>query len=279
MGKWFTKFFKDQGFSVIISNRTKRKTEVLQDELGVKVADNFIEAIKGVNWILLCVSFDSLDVVLKEIGPYVRSDQVVMDINSIKEIPVNLLHKYVKNGVKLGTHPVFGPGAKNLKGQNFVLTPTSKEDKVFAEEYKIWLEKRGAVVTILSPRNHDMLMSIVLGFPHFLGLVAGDTLVNLTGFVDAKNVGGASYKLLLTLIEAVSSEEPKFYSNLHVSLPEIEKVETLFLEKVEDWLKLVKDKNCQSFANKMEILKKKLEELDPEYEQAYKDMYRLIDDC
>jgi len=139
------------------------------------------------------------------------------------------------------------------------------------------LEKRGANVSVLSPRKHDMLMSLVLGFPHFVGLVAGETLAGNEGFVGAKAVSGATYKLLLTLVEAVSSEEPVFYSNLHMSLPEIQKIEGLFLEKVEEWLKLVKSKDCDGFSSKMQHVKMRLKELDPEYEQAYQAMYKLLD--
>jgi len=278
MGRWFTKLFKTEGFSVVVSSRTKSKTEALKTEFGIDVASSNVEAVDGADWILLCVSLDSLDAVLREIGSHVHPDQVVMDIGSIKEIPVNLLHKYVKHGVSLGTHPVFGPGARSLEGQNFVLTPVSNEEKSFADEFRGWLEKRGAVVSVLSPRKHDELMSLVLGVPHFVGLVAGDTLVNTSNFVEAKQVGGATYKLLLTLAEAVSSEEPVFYSNLHMSLPEMEKIEGLFLEKVTEWLKLVKTKNCAGFSRKMKQVKKRLNELDPDYEQAYRAMYRLLDD-
>lgn len=278
MGRWFTKCFQYQGFSVVVSSRTKSKAEALKSEFGVQVASSNVDALEGANWILLCVSLESFDAVLKEIGPHVQPDQVVMDIGSIKEIPVNLLHKHVKQGVTLGTHPVFGPGAKSLQGQNFVLTPIEDKEKQFSDEFKDWLEKRGATISVLSPKQHDMLMSLVLGFPHFVGLVAGDTLVNTSGFVDAKTVGGASYKMLLTLAEAVSSEEPKFYSNLHMSLPEMEKIEGLFLERVEEWLNLVKNKNCEGFQAKMEQLKRRLKELDPDYERAYKDMYSLLDD-
>lgn len=278
MGRWFTKYFHDQGFSVIVSSRTKSKAEALGTEFGVDIARNNVDSLDGSDWILICVSLESLDDVLKEIGPHVRPNQIVMDISSIKEIPVNLLHKYVEQGVVLGTHPVFGPGAKSLQGQNVVLTPVTEEENRFAVEFKNWLEKRGATVSILSPNGHDVLMSLVLGFPHFVGLVAGDTLVDTLDFVDAKNVGGASYKLLLTLIEAVSSEEPQFYSNLHMSLPEMEKIEEIFLEKVEEWLKLVKNKNCQGFSTKMEQLKNRLKEMDPDYEKAYKKMYSLLDE-
>jgi len=278
MGRWFTRFFKDEGFSVVVSSRTRSKLEALRDEFGVELADSNVEAVEGADWVLVCVSLDGLEAVLMEIGSRIQSGQVVMDIGSIKEIPVNLLHKYVKKGITLGTHPVFGPGAKSLEGQNFVLTPVNEEEKRFAGEFKGWLEERDAKVAVTSPRRHDELMSLVLGFPHFVGLVAGDALMNNSDFVEAKQVGGASYKLLLTLVEAVSSEEPVFYSNLHMSLPEVEKIEGLFLEKVEEWLELVRHKDRSGFTRKMEQVKKRLQELDPDYERYYQVMYRLLDD-
>ena len=278
MGRWFTKYFHSEGFSVVVSSRTRSKAEALGAEFGVEVARNNVDALDGADWILLCVSLDSLDAVLGEIGSQVRPDQIVMDIGSIKEIPVNLLHKHVEHAVTLGTHPVFGPGAKSLEGQNFVLTPVGDEEKRFAGEFRDWMKARGAVVSIMAPRKHDLLMSMVLGFPHFVGLVTGDALVNTSDFVGAKAVGGATYKLLLTLAEAVSSEEPGFYSNLHMSLPEMAKIEGLFLSKVEAWLQLVKNKDCSGFSRKMEQVKKRLKELDPEYDQAYRAMYRLLDE-
>jgi len=278
MGRWFTRFFKDEGYSVVVSSRTRSKAEALRDEFGAEAADSNVEAVQGADWVLLCVSLDGLEPVLKEIGSHIRAGQVVMDIGSIKEIPVQLLHKYVKNGVTLGTHPVFGPGAKGVGGQNFVLTPVNEEERRFAAEFKGWLEERGAEVAILAPRRHDELMALVLGFPHFVGLVAGDALVNRSDFVEAKRVGGASYKLLLTLAGAVAAEEPVFYSNLHMSLPEMEQIEELFLSKVEEWLKLVKTKDCGGFGRKMEEVKKRLQELDPDFERYYRLMYRLLDD-
>jgi len=278
MGRWFTRFFKDEGFSVVVSSRTRSKLEALRDEFGVELADSNLEAVEGADWVLVCVSLDGLEAVLMEIGSRIQSGQVVMDIGSIKEIPVNLLHKYVKKGITLGTHPVFGPGAKSLEGQNFVLTPVNEEERRFAAEFKGWLEERDAKVAVTSPRRHDELMSLVLGFPHFVGLVAGDALMNNSDFVEAKEVGGASYKLLLTLAGAVAAEEPVFYSNLHMSLPEMEKIEGLFLEKVEEWLDLVRRKDCSGFSRKMEQVKKRLQELDPDYERYYQVMYRLLDD-
>jgi len=278
MGRWFARLFKDEGYSVVVSSRTRSKAEALRNELGVELADTNVDAIEGADWILLCVSLDSLEPALKEVTSYIKAGQAVMEISSIKEIPVNMLHKYVTKGVTLGTHPVFGPGAKSLEGQNFVLTPVQEEEKRFAEEFKDWLEARGANVTFMVPRRHDRLMSLVLGFPHFVGLVAGDALLDNQDYAEAKKVGGATYQMLLTLAGAVAAEEPGFYSNLHMSLPEMEKIEGLFLDKVEEWLKLVKQKDCSGFRNKMEQVKKRLREVDPDYEKYYGLMYRLLDD-
>ncbi|UCC58145.1 MAG: prephenate dehydrogenase/arogenate dehydrogenase family protein [Candidatus Bathyarchaeum sp.] len=278
MGRWFTKFFKEEGYSVIVSSRTREKLLALKDEFGVEMAESNVAAIEGADRVLLCVPLENLEAVLEEISSHIRSKQVVMDICSIKEIPVNLLHKYVKKGIVLGTHPVFGPGAKSIEGQNYVLTPINDKEMKFAKKFGTWLEEKGAKVVITSPRDHDELMSVVLGFPHFLGLVVGDTLLNYSNFVEAKDVAGASYRLLLTLAEAVASEETGFYSNLQMSLPEVEKIEGLFLEKVEEWLELVRRKDCSGFSSKMEQVKKRLKELDPDYERYYEVMYRLLDD-
>ncbi len=277
MGRWFTKFFKEEGYSVVVSSRTKEKLLALKDEFDVEIAENNVEAVEGANRIFLCVPLENLEAVLEETGPYISSKQVVMDICSIKEIPVNLLHKHVEKGRVLGTHPVFGPGAKSIKGQNFVLTPINNKEMKLAKKFGTWLETKGAKVVVTSPRDHDELMSVVLGFPHFIGLVVGDTLLSYSNFADAKDVAGASYRLLLTLAEAVASEETGFYSNLQMSLPEVEKIEGLFLEKVEKWLDLVRRKDCSAFSSKMEQIKKRLKDLDPDYERYYEIMYRLLD--
>jgi len=276
MGRWFTRFFLEQGDQVIVSSRSKEKLLRIRDEFGVKIADN-VNAIKNADRVLICVPIENFEDVVKEIHSYIRPNQVVMDICSIKEIPVKIMHKYIKTGTTLGTHPIFGPGVKNIKNENFILTPINNKEKVFAEEFKNWLEKRQANVFIMSPRKHDELMSVVLGLPHFLGLVVCDTLLDYGNFLGMKKVAGASYKMLLTLAEAVASEETKAYTNLQMNLPEVEKIEGLFLEKSREWLDVVRRKDKSAFANKMELVKTKLTKVNPDYAKSYEIMHMLLD--
>ena len=276
MGRWFTRFFLQEGDSAIVSSRSKKKLLKIRDEFGVEITDN-VNAVKNADRVLICVPIENIEAVAKEISFHVRPDQVVMDICSIKEGPVKTMHEYIKTGITLGTHPVFGPGVKSIENQNFVLTPINDEEERFAREFKSWLEERQANVFIMSPRKHDELMSVVLGFPHFLGLVVCDTLLNYPNFLETKKVAGASYKMLLTLMEAVASEEIGFYTSLQMKLPKMEKIERLFLKKSEEWLDIVRRKDRSAFASKMELVKTKLREVNPEYGRSYEVMHRLLD--
>jgi len=276
MGRWFTRFFLEEGDHVIVSSRGREKLLRIRDEFGVKIADN-VNAVKNADRVLICVPIENFEDVVKEIHSHIRPNQVVMDICSIKEIPVKTMHKYIKNGTTLGTHPVFGPGVKNIKNENFILTPINNKEKMFAEKFKSWLEKRRANVFIMSPRKHDELMSVVLGLPHFLGLVVCDTLLDYGNFLEMKKVAGASYKMLLTLAEAVASEETKSYTNLQMNLPEIEKIEGLFFEKSKEWLDMVRRKDKSAFANKMDLVKTKLMKVNPDYVKSYEVMHMLLD--
>lgn len=260
MGRWFTKFFLSEDFSVIVSDKNEEALSKIKYELKVETSDN-IEAVKKADQILVCVPMDDFEDVLKEIHPHVQPNQVVMDICSIKEPPVKVMHRYLNTGITLGTHPMFGPAAKSIKGQNFILTPTNTKERDFAKAFKRWLEERQAKISILSPRKHDELMSIVLGLSHFLGVVISDTLFGHPDFAETKKVMGPSYKKLLALAKCVVSQDPRFYASLQMRLPRVEKIERLFCHKSMELLEIVKEKDEKAFASKISSLQAHLNRL------------------
>ncbi|MEM3550428.1 MAG: prephenate dehydrogenase/arogenate dehydrogenase family protein [Candidatus Bathyarchaeia archaeon] len=276
MGGWFSKFFAEQGMQVVVSDKETQKLEKLAEMLNVEIADN-VNAVKRADRILICVPIENFESVIAEIQQYIRPEQEVMDICSVKELPVNIMHRYIKDARILGTHPLFGPGVKNIKNQNFVLTPTNTREKRLAEEWGSWLRNKGAKVFIMSPTEHDKLMSIVLGLPYFLGLVVCDTLTGHNQFSQVKKVSGISFKLLMMLAEAVASEEAEFSASLQINLPEIEKVIELFREKVTYWLNLVRQKRRTDIIERVNLLKKELANLDPNYPDSYQNMHKIVE--
>ncbi len=257
MGRWLTRFFLEEDFRVIVSDKDERRLSKIRDEFHVEVADN-TTAVKGVDWVLIAVPISSFEGVIKEIHPHVQRDQVVMDICSVKELPVKTMHKYIRVGTTLGTHPMFGPGAKSVENQNFILTPTNAKEREFAKSFKGWLEDRRATVLVMSPRRHDRLMSTVLGLPHFVGVVLCDTLLGFTNLAETKKAAGTTYKILLALAESIASEEPDFYADLQVRLPQVEEIEGAFYEKAGEWLDIVRRKDKSAFAEKMRVVKTRM---------------------
>src|SRR5271169_1198652 len=139
MGVWFAKFFNSKGYSVTLADRKEEKIANLT-ELNVDLTTDFKEAISCADQVLICVSINALEEVVKIISPVLREGQIVMDICSIKENPVNVMHQYVKDALVLGTHPVFGQGSNGVKHKAYILTPTNPDEERFAEEFKKWLE-------------------------------------------------------------------------------------------------------------------------------------------
>ena len=277
MGVWFAKFFQSKGYDVVLADRKKEKLAKLKKDLRVELTADFKAAVQNADQILLCVSIDAMEEVVKTISPAIHEGQVVMDICSIKEAPVKTMHQYIKGAVVLGTHPVFGPGSNGVKHKAYVLTPTNAKEQAFAEKFKQWLEKEDAHVFIMTPKKHDELMSVVLGLPHFLGLVACETLLEQKNLPETKKVAGTTYRMLFTLAEATALETPDLYASLQTNLPDLGKIEDQFMAKAQEWLNLIKKKDATAIVERMEQLKKKLMETDSDFAKSYDVMYKMLE--
>jgi prephenate dehydrogenase len=276
MGQWFARHLLEEGMQVVITGRNQQKLLAAGKKLGVPTATN-IEAVKQSDVIIISVPLDTFEAVAKLIAPYVREEQVIVDLTSLKTKPVELMHRYFNKGMVLGMHPVFGPGAKSVSNQNFVLTPTNEEEAVLAGRARLFLEEKGANVSIMTPQQHDRIMSVVLGLAHFIAIVSADTLLGFEQFEQMKQIGGTTFKVLYTLVESVISEDPELYADLQMNFPHIKDVEALFLAKTQTWADMVKNDDKQGFAKKMKALREKLEKTDPAFHHAYENMYRITD--
>jgi prephenate dehydrogenase len=276
MGVWFAKFFLSKDYDVILADRKKEKLEK-QKNLLVDLTTNFEEAVKDADQILLCVSINAIEEVVKAISPAIHEGQIVMDICSIKETPVKTMHKYLKAATILGTHPVFGPGSNGVKHKAYVLTPTNAKEQEFAEKFKHWLEHEEAHVFIMTPKKHDELMSVVLGLPHFLGLVACETLLEQKDLPETKKVAGTTYRMLFTLAEATALETPELYASIQTNLANLGEIEDLFMTKAQELLTLIKNRDQKAIVERMEQLKKKLATADSDFEESYEVMYKMLE--
>jgi prephenate dehydrogenase len=277
MGRWFADFLLKDGKEVVITGRSEQKLLEAKKQLGVAVTADNTEAVRGADYVLLAVPIESFEEVVKQVSPHIQTGQVVIDITSIKASPVETMHRYIKTGSVLGAHPLFGPGARSLSNQNFVLTPTSDEEGALAQKIQNYLEARGARVALMTPREHDETMSLVLGLSHFIAIVAADTLLGPGKLKPMEIAGSTTYKVLLILLESVLSEDPELYASLQMNLPKVTEFERLFQNSVREWADLIESKDRQEFIRRMKAMKERLEKIAPGFEKAYENMYRIVE--
>jgi len=275
MGVWFAKYFKTKGDTVVLAARNAERLAKLGDELGVETAD-FLTAVKGADRVIICVSISSLEEVVKKIAPATHKNQPIMDICSIKQYPVDAMHRHLKDALVLGTHPVFGPGSNGVAHKAYVLTPTNPQETAYAEEFKHWLEQEGAHVFIMTPQKHDELMAIILGFSHFVGLAVCETLIEQQAYKESKMLAGTTYRMLVTLAESVAQETPDLYANVQAKVPGLEKIEELFIANAREWLELMKKKDTEGIMARMDRLRERLAKVDGDYGKSYETMYKML---
>lgn len=275
MGRWFAGFLKKEGFAVTIAGRDKQKLSEAGNQLGVTAATNK-EAAEQADIIVLSVPINGFENAVKEIAPYVRPEQKIVDITSVKTLPVEVMHTYFKDNLILGTHPLFGPGAKSVAGMNFVLTPASEKENTFAQKVRLFLEMKSAHVTMISPEEHDEMMTVILGLSHFIALVSADTLSGIKDMKKLESISGITYKVLLTLVESVVSEDPELYAAIQTSLDGLPELESRFQRNAALWAEIVKNRDSEQFVKRMETLKESFSR-DTDFGKSYDNMYWLAE--
>ncbi len=252
MGEWFSGFFKGEGYEVVISGRDYRRTAAMSRKLGVKAAKSNPEAVRGADIVMISVLPYSFEHVLREIAPHIRKGQKVIDVTSVKVLPVRLMHKYIKNALVLGTHPMFGPSA-DRRGQNFILTPTNPKERRYANELGKFLRKRGFNISIMSPQEHDSMIGAVLSLTHFIGLVTADSWRKM-GVEKHMRTSSTSFRFLSDFVRSVVDSNPDLYSYLQMDVRDASKAERLFISTAEYWTAMIAKRRRRDFSRRMKAL-------------------------
>jgi len=276
MGQWFARLFANEGLEVAISDTRFKELREGKIILAGELMTN-ARAISRADVVLISVPIDSFEETVEEMSRHVQSGQIVIDISSIKVRPIELMHKYIAKGLVLGVHPMFGPGAVDLVNKNIILTPTNDKEKDLAQHVETHLNRKGARVSQMSPDEHDELMAIILGLPSFIAIISADTLLSLNKMQKTKNISGSTYKLLLMLTESVVTKDADLYASLQMTLPNIAEIENLFLSKAASWVDMVKNRDKQKLIAKLHGLENDFKKENPNYDDAYENMYKVIE--
>ena len=275
MGQWFARFLAGEGNDILLLGRNEDKLREIRPRLGVDVSTK-AEDIADAELVIISVPMESFEEVVEQYGPHIAPGRTVIEATSVKVAPMAAMHRHLKTQKVLGVHPMFGPGAKDFAGHNFILTPTNQTEAALAEKVGSYIKNRGGKVSLMSPEQHDQTMAIVLGLPHLIALVAADTLLQLGKFEDLEKIGGTTCKLLLMYADSVLSEDPELYASLQMNLGGMGDVHERFQKNLGAWTDLVKNQHRKAFIEKMAALANKRGQADPDFKKAYQRMYRTL---
>jgi prephenate dehydrogenase len=231
MGQWFKRYFERNNHKVIISSR---KTEIKP-----------IDAAKQADVVIISVPINVTEDVIKQVGPYVREDALLMDFTSIKIQPVEAMLKYSKSEV-IGTHPVFGPSVDSLKNQTVVICPAR------GEKWLPWLKKilrKGeAKLKISTAEYHDKMMSVIQGMIHFSSIVACHTLGDMgIDINDSQKFSSPIYKLRLDVMGRILNQDPSLYADIEMLNPNTLKVLDSYIDAAKKLREIILNKDKSAF--------------------------------
>ncbi len=274
MGKWFSRFFRDRGFSVIIYSRSPERAALVAGEIGVRYEKSRFDAIHNADIVLISIPIGVTAKVIREISGYLKAGTILFDIASIKGEIIKALKEANALGIRtISVHPLFGPGAKSIDGKRVLVIPVSEDSDLIKEISEMF---KGATVQIVrSGEEHDMMMALTLCLPHFLNIVFGKTLLK-ADIRDLKKFGGTTFTLQLMIAEAVLSEDPELYYEIQRQNKVFTKVLDNFAELVKESALAVKDKNRALFLKDFEKVKTSFSK-DPEFMKAYEKFYKAFE--
>lgn len=155
-----------------------RNRHKLSEAIKEKIVDggylSLKESIKNSEFIILALPISHIIRFMFEIKKITDDKTIVMDVGSTKDKIVQIADKLGLNFV--GTHPLAG---SEKKGVNFsssrlfdnskvIITPTNKTKKQTINKIKNFWRKLNANILILSPQQHDKIISFTSHLPHLV---------------------------------------------------------------------------------------------------------------
>jgi prephenate dehydrogenase len=250
MGAWFARFFRDNNVDVRIVGRSD-KTELVADELGVAFSTldllttdpaTLKEVLADTDVVLVSVPIAITERIIERVGPALHAGSLLMDVTSVKQGPVAAMERCTSSEVEvLGTHPLFGPSAQSLRGMPVVFVPV-RTGPLYEAIYELFT-RNGAKLEVLTAEEHDEIMAVIQGLPHFVLFSFGITLKELGFDVErARHLMGPMYAVVLDFVGRLLHQDPYLYAQIQTNF-EMPPVHKAFIASATRFAKLVSEGN------------------------------------
>jgi chorismate mutase/prephenate dehydrogenase len=222
MGRCLEQLFGDLGHAVLIAD--------LDTPLTPR------DAAAAADVVIVSVPIDATVQVVRDIGPHVRDDALLMDVTSIKAAPMRAMLESTRCASVIGTHPLFGPSVHSVQGQRWVLTPGRDGGGAWLPWLRTMLQARGLNVLETTPEAHDQAMAVVQVLTHFSTEVMGRALAKLEASArQTLEFTSPVYRMELLMTARHFAQSPDLYASIQMSNPAAGDVTRAFVEAAQQW--------------------------------------------
>lgn len=214
MGRCMATLFGDLGHAVMVADVDTQ----LSPAEAAAVADVVVISVP------IRVTVD----VIRQLGPRLRPDALLMDVTSVKSGPLDAMLTSTRASV-VGTHPLFGPTVHSLQGQRVVVTPGRGD--AWLAWLKTMFHARGLLLLETTAEDHDRTMAIVQVLTHFSTEVMGRALA-AAGVPLEKTLAFTSpiYLMELLLTARHFAQNPELYAAIQMLNPQTGVVTQQFVD-------------------------------------------------
>ncbi len=117
-------------------------------------------ALEGAAIILLCVPVHAYESVLDVLVPLLKPEQLLMDIGSVKVLPMQWMER-AHHGPVVGTHPLFGPDPDAGDNPTAALVPGERAGEADLEAARNLFASAGFATFTTTAAEHDRAVGFV----------------------------------------------------------------------------------------------------------------------
>ena len=265
MGKWLAGYFVKKGFEV-----TGFDTEN-PVPTNINKAESLISAILNKEYVLLSTPTKKTPEIIRLIAKEMRRESYLIDITSQKSKTATALGKIPAKVCPVCIHPMFGPGAKGVKGQNIISIPIKDGKKELDVAKNLFPDAN--FVTIDST-EHDKKIAIILGLTHLINIAFANILAKDDKILLTEKMAGTTFKAQKIIAESILTESPELIETI-ISNPEIRRVAEEFWKDIGRLLSSAQEGNGHEIVTYINANKEKLSE-NIDLEKSYKKLTKMV---
>ena len=255
------------------SHRSSTRRKARDLAIANKVVESLEESVVGSDIVILATPIYTFEEIFRKIADRLPAGCIVTDVGSTKGLPHRWAKKTFSDNVYyVGSHPIAGSEQRGVEfarddlfqGSFCILTKTNDTNRQALEVLKQFWSRLGCIVKIMSPVNHDKILSHISHLPH----ITAAALVNIQninelklagkGFADTSRVASGPANIWTDIIlanrENVVAGIDRIIDELKLLQKTIKKSDKVSLEKLLEQARAKRDAMINYKMKKRELI-------------------------